>query len=149
MHGLGTERTLVRRQCATHCRNDDFDKALNRPLVFPCHSMGGFIAKKCLLCSSLRSTYRPIVRSTMGVVFFGTPHLGSSLGALLSIVNRIATALRFKSRSCAHAELQILAPGLSEINVDVAEIGSHISMVSIFEERDIKGVEKAGSLRKG
>lgn len=81
----------------------------------------------------------------MGIVFFNTlgkPHVRSRLWALVSTVNSIATALRFKSRSCAPAELQTLAPGLSKINVDVAEIGSHISMVGFFEGRDIKSVEK-------
>ena len=83
--------------------------------------------------------------STIAIVFFNTlgePHLRSRLWALVPTVNSIATALRFKSRSCAPTELQTLAHGLSKINVDVAEIGSHISMVSFFEGRDIKSVEK-------
>lgn len=46
-------------------------------------------------------------------------------------------------------QLQTLAPGLSETNVDSAEIGSCISMVSFFDEKDIKGIEKVGFLQKG
>ena len=111
--------------------------------------MGGLVAKKCLIRSSLRSHYRPMVSSTTGMVFFGTPHLGSTLGPLASIINRIATAAGLASRSLAPAELQAHESGLREIDADFAEIGNHIAMVSFFEERVTAGLGRVSPPRRG
>ena len=110
--------------------------------------MGGLVVKKCLIRSALRSKYRPMVLSTTGMLFFGTPHLGSKLGSLASIVNRTATAARLTSSSRAPAELQAHEPGLQEIDADFAEIANHIDIVSFFEERATAGVGRVSSLQR-
>lgn len=110
--------------------------------------MGGFVAKKCLVRSSLRSIYRPMVSSTTGMVFFSTLHLGSKFGPLASIMNIIATAVRLTSPSRAPAELQAHESGLQEIDADFAEIANHIAMVSFSEERATAGVGIVSSLQR-
>ena len=89
-----------------------------------------------------------MVSSTMGMVFFSTPHLGSKFGPLASIINRIATAARFASRSRAPAELQAHESGLQEIDADFAEIANHIAVVSFFEQRATAGVGRVSSLQR-
>ena len=53
----------------------------NRPTIFMCHSLGGLIVKALLSkAEDLKSSENELfLKKTVGVVFFGTPHLGSPL----------------------------------------------------------------------
>ncbi|TQV96722.1 Ankyrin repeat-containing domain-containing protein [Cordyceps javanica] len=55
----------------------------DRPLIFVAHSLGGILVKIALLDSknSLQPKFVPIVESTKGIVFLGTPHSGSHLAS--------------------------------------------------------------------
>ncbi|KAI0383731.1 hypothetical protein F5Y04DRAFT_249567 [Hypomontagnella monticulosa] len=66
---------------------------LNRPLVFICHSLGGLIVKKALVLSAIDRKYEPILRSTHGIVFFGTPHNGGNYAGVGSIISNIGRSL--------------------------------------------------------
>ncbi|GAD99257.1 hypothetical protein AOR_1_262124 [Paecilomyces variotii No. 5] len=55
--------------------------ATRRPIIFVCHSFGGFVVKRALIYSeSLQHVnnehLRSIYTSTYGILFFSTPHLG-------------------------------------------------------------------------
>ena len=54
-----------------------------RPVIFVGHSMGGLIAKKMLLQAQAEQDH-DLVDNTKGMVFFSTPHLGSSVAKLNS-----------------------------------------------------------------
>ena len=49
--------------------------------MFICHSLGGLVVQKALLHSdeSPEVLYNDIVDSTVGVIFLGTPHRGSTI----------------------------------------------------------------------
>lgn len=49
------------------------------PLVFICHSTGGLIVQRALLCASQDWKYTNILISCIGVTFFAVPHAGSTL----------------------------------------------------------------------
>jgi len=54
-----------------------------RPVIFVGHSMGGLVAKKMLLQAQAEQD-NDLVDNTKGIMFFSTPHLGSSVAKLNS-----------------------------------------------------------------
>jgi triacylglycerol esterase/lipase EstA (alpha/beta hydrolase family) len=65
----------------------------SRPIIFLCHSMGGFLVKQALINAHNNPKYTPIKTATSGLAFFATPHNGGdwklvSLGALASTIAR-------------------------------------------------------------
>lgn len=64
-----------------------------RPLLFVCHSLGGIVVKDTLrqACHSLDPDLKRAFDSTIGIMFFGTPHLGADpQGLLRQIADRLA-----------------------------------------------------------
>ncbi|KLJ05394.1 hypothetical protein EMPG_11111 [Blastomyces silverae] len=55
------------------------DDAATRPIIFVAHSLGGIVCESALLLCEKRGTLRSVFTSTIGVIFMGTPHHGSSL----------------------------------------------------------------------
>uniref|UniRef100_A0A5S6Q3R9 Protein SERAC1 n=1 Tax=Trichuris muris TaxID=70415 RepID=A0A5S6Q3R9_TRIMR len=57
-----------------------------RPIIWVCHSMGGLIVKEILrnleMSNSLSPSEKSILTNTIGCVFYGTPHLGSTLATV-------------------------------------------------------------------
>ncbi|KIW94840.1 uncharacterized protein Z519_04818 [Cladophialophora bantiana CBS 173.52] len=71
-----------------------------RPLLFIAHSLGGVVVKEMLRQSYGYLNHHPHLRtiseSTLGIVFFGTPHGGADpRGLLRSIAENVARALGF------------------------------------------------------
>ena len=63
------------------CANRGKYEALERPIIFVAHSLGGLVVKRALIYSSeIRGRYtehlRSIYVSTCGILFLGTPHKG-------------------------------------------------------------------------
>lgn len=68
---------LVAELCANRRKNE----ALDRPIIFVAHSLGGLVVKRALIYSSgIRGNHtehlRSIYVSTYGILFLGTPHKG-------------------------------------------------------------------------
>ncbi|RLL95648.1 hypothetical protein CFD26_101358 [Aspergillus turcosus] len=88
---LDHAQTLV-----SHLEADrQFEEASSRPIIFICHSLGGIIVKRAISYSASRKGPRSahiqsIYTSTYGILFFGTPHHGSSKARLLGNLQRIA-----------------------------------------------------------
>lgn len=60
-------------------------RANERPVIFVAHSLGGIVVKRALIYSAgirgyRTSHLRSIFVSTFGILFLGTPHLGSDVG---------------------------------------------------------------------
>jgi hypothetical protein len=63
-----------------------------RPIIFVGHSLGGIIIKSALIhASKLKGNYRDIYSSTIGVLFFGTPHQGTRSNPWVRMVERLTT----------------------------------------------------------
>jgi hypothetical protein len=65
-----------------------------RPVIIITHSLGGLVAKKALCVSAEaveESAERALDRCLLGICFLGTPHRGSDLAKLGSIVADIAS----------------------------------------------------------
>ncbi|KAG2010685.1 hypothetical protein GB937_007654 [Aspergillus fischeri] len=88
---LGHAQTLVSNLEADR----ELGEATSRPIIFICHSLGGVIVKRALSYSASRKSPRSahiqsIYTSTYGILFFGTPHHGSSKARLLANLQKIA-----------------------------------------------------------
>ncbi|KAF8248856.1 hypothetical protein K440DRAFT_599764 [Wilcoxina mikolae CBS 423.85] len=53
------------------------EKERNRPLIFVGHSFGGIIIKQALVQADRKNRAHPVLKSTSGIIFLGTPHDGS------------------------------------------------------------------------
>ncbi|KAH8151561.1 uncharacterized protein LAJ45_04182 [Morchella importuna] len=70
-----------------------------RPIIFVCHSLGGIVVKRALIysnsCNLSHNVHlRAIKVSTYGVLFLGTPHMGSDLakwGKMAEMIFRLVT----------------------------------------------------------
>jgi hypothetical protein len=72
------------------------EEAIERPIIFLCASLGGIIVKRAISYSESRrgaktSHLHSIYTSTYGLLFFGTPHHGSSKTHLLSSLTKLAS----------------------------------------------------------
>ncbi|KAK8035338.1 hypothetical protein PG993_010333 [Apiospora rasikravindrae] len=72
--------------------------ATRRPLIFICHSLGGIIAKRALIYAESRKGKKmehvhALYVSTYAMLFFGTPHNGSSRANLASYAQRMVSSL--------------------------------------------------------
>ncbi|KAI9774757.1 MAG: hypothetical protein M1839_001624 [Geoglossum umbratile] len=64
--------------------------AMDRPILFICHSLGGLVVKRALVTAKAAERYSSIKNATYGIVFFGTPHQGGNLASLGNIAASIA-----------------------------------------------------------
>ncbi|KAL8750818.1 MAG: hypothetical protein Q9199_006829 [Rusavskia elegans] len=68
--------------------------AMNRPIIFICHSLGGIVVKRALAYSASRTSkliqhLHSIFVSTYAILFLGTPHQGSDKAELASTGRKI------------------------------------------------------------
>ena len=73
----------------------ELEGASERPIIFLCHSLGGIIVKRALAYSfaqtSAKSAHlQSIATCTYGVLFFGTPHQGTSKARLAGTLQKLA-----------------------------------------------------------
>ncbi|WEW55150.1 hypothetical protein PRK78_000578 [Emydomyces testavorans] len=78
--------------------NRNLNGAVERPIIFICHSLGGLVVKKCLsFCSRVRHEHiqhlRSIYVSTYAILFLGTPHNGSDIAKFGSLLQSICGAV--------------------------------------------------------
>lgn len=80
----------------------------NRPLIFVAHSLGGLIVKEALRRSRDERHHeylKDVYRSTFAIIFFGTPHRGSSAAAWGEMLRRIVSTVQLDSAKSILADL--------------------------------------------
>ncbi|OKL61914.1 hypothetical protein UA08_02610 [Talaromyces atroroseus] len=121
----------------------ELEDATDRPIVFVCHSLGGIIVKRALSFSASRSSPRSarlhsLYLCTYGILFFGTPHNGSSKARLLDGLQKLASnivpkrAIQFES-----GLIKALKDGsetLQNITNDFAPLMSRFHMYFFWEQ---------------
>jgi hypothetical protein len=126
------------------------------PIIWVCHSLGGILVKRALLYSNdVRMThhedYRSIYVSTFGLIFLGTPHVGSDAASWGLMLQGMADAIMprkfFESES-------VLLKTLKKDNETLANINNHfldiyqrfrIHMVHENHKTDIRGTKFVSS----
>ncbi|KKZ64975.1 hypothetical protein EMCG_09120 [[Emmonsia] crescens] len=93
-----SDRILQHAQTLTEELQSDreLEDATGRPIIFVCHSLGGIIVKKALAFSSRQTgpktaRLHSIYTCTYGILFFGTPHNGSSHSSALNSAQKLAS----------------------------------------------------------
>ncbi|KAK2736912.1 hypothetical protein FQN57_000515 [Myotisia sp. PD_48] len=74
----------------------DLEDATDRPIIFICHSLGGLIVKRAIAYAASRvgdklTNIHSIFTCTFGILFFGTPHLGSDRAQLAGSLQKLAS----------------------------------------------------------
>lgn len=100
LKGRSTSSDRVLQHAQTLVADLQADRALegaeSRPIIFLCHSLGGIIVKRALAYSTSRTSSKvahlhSIYTCTYGILFFGTPHLGSRKAHLASSLQKLAS----------------------------------------------------------
>ena len=79
----------------THSQRKD---AIDRPIIWVCHSLGGLVVKRALnysrtIDSPHTEHLRSIYISTYGILFLGTPHAGSDIAKWGVLLQSICSAV--------------------------------------------------------
>ena len=136
-----TQRTLYGHAKDLICELVSFrekENALDRPIVFIVHGVGGILIKSALIFSreaefTTRPTEQSLFLATAGVVFMGTPQRRIQDSELSEIVRKIIPALHESNFEEESAML--------ERQVDrYKAIGAHMPQVFCYETKKSKGL---------
>ncbi|CAK9304888.1 unnamed protein product [Gordionus sp. m RMFG-2023] len=110
-------------------------KIIRRPIIFVTHSLGGLLIKQMLIKAheSNNSEWKNILKDTLGVVFYSTPHRGSPIAKYTSQAHPIFyPSLEVK-------QLRLNNPDLLTLNEKFLELikAYGISCLSFGETRNI------------
>ncbi|KAJ5166726.1 uncharacterized protein N7482_005507 [Penicillium canariense] len=122
-----------------------------RPLIFVAHSLGGLVTEQALLISrnAAQQHLKDLFECTAGIVFMGTPHLGSNKASWAAPLTKLGNVLRKTNREI----VQVLEPG-SEMLANLQQEfhtmledsrRNNQKIVEIFcfyEELDVGGIGK-------
>lgn len=75
------------------------------------------------------------MESTHSVIFFGTPHQGSELANLGTVLRNIATVLAYQQRSPLLETLKANCPKLEDLRDDFRHQAARYKIISCFEQR--------------
>ena len=101
-----------------------------RPVIFVGHSMGGLIAKQMMIQAQTEQDH-DFVNNTKGIMFFSTPHQGSNVAKLNSIIRF------FLFPSTEVQDLEAGSSQLMELNTNFLQLANEkkdIKIVSFGEE---------------
>ncbi|CAG8976325.1 hypothetical protein HYALB_00005732 [Hymenoscyphus albidus] len=128
-------RDLLR--CVSESRTQSFEKS--RPLIFIAHSLGGLVLKQALVIASKSEgcDYGNIWTSTLGILFFGTPHRGSELASYGAQLARVPTALSMKAEPVLLHSLSLGSAILEKLNKEfrilMSNKGAGREVISFYE----------------
>ena len=123
-----------------------------RPIIFVAHSLGGLIVKQALIESRKQIHHDDLLdvyRSTVTIVFFGTPHRGSPDAGWGEILTSIAKGLQFDTNAAILNDLSSSSGGskLDELMKDFIDIlnEAKIQICTFTEASGKAGVRILGS----
>ncbi|KAE8446926.1 hypothetical protein EG329_011557 [Mollisiaceae sp. DMI_Dod_QoI] len=117
-----------------------------RPIIFLVHSLGGIILKQALFRSKNAmeedQDLRDIYQSTYSIIFFGTPHRGSSYAQMGVLARDIAVAAGFDARDSLIRSLKPDAEVLSFLRDEFARMlyDRAFKIYSFQEGQGFKGI---------
>ncbi|SPN97424.1 uncharacterized protein DNG_00938 [Cephalotrichum gorgonifer] len=110
--------------------------ANSRPIVFLCHSLGGLVVKAALnFCYGDPKPENDLIhRSTVGIIFFGTPHDGTDTAKLLNYLVKIKAVAWGRKPNQLATELQQYSDTVLSINQHFMRKTRHgIEILSFYE----------------
>jgi hypothetical protein len=136
-HGKSLEYHLA------HARSE----SPHRPILFVAHSLGGLVCEQALLLSDATRRVDSIASNTIGVLFMGTPHYGSSLASLGSILAKFARTFRATNTEIVatvehgSADLQRVGEEFQRM-LHRPDIGKKVSLTCFYEELPMPALGK-------
>ncbi|GJN75978.1 hypothetical protein PLICBS_010089 [Purpureocillium lilacinum] len=114
------------------------DKRSHLPIIFIGHSLGGIIIKQALCAQDSEE----VVSDTSGIVFLGTPHLGSSVsfaGAVLAFVTGVlgSDATLLLSLKSHDGQLSNLAARFRSCVAPNENRGRRVQIISFYETKSM------------
>ena len=123
----------------------DLSNAVNRPIIFICHDLGGILVKRALAFSNTSKAKqvehrRSIFTATYAIIFFGTPHNGMSDAVLKAAAQLMPTAALSQLSSALTKGSQTL----QDINDQFAPLTKRFSLYLFWEQLESElGTTKA------
>ncbi|CAI4213338.1 unnamed protein product [Parascedosporium putredinis] len=111
---------------------------ITRPIIFIAHSLGGIIAKQALFSASIERQYYCIKESTLGVVFFGTPHRGSDKLEYGKVLADVASKIMNAPRSALLQALKANSHTLLQLTTDFRHQLPQYHVVSFYETKPLR-----------
>lgn len=115
----------------------------HRPLIFIAHSLGGIVCKQALIMAKEDPKFMDLLQSTIGVLFFGTPHrgargtpdLGIFLGDILQTLFNVSGTRLFLGgvRNDLFKTLKANSPDLRRVTASFSFICDRFQVVTIYE----------------
>ncbi|KAK3941650.1 vegetative incompatibility protein HET-E-1 [Diplogelasinospora grovesii] len=102
----------------------------SRPIIFLAHSMGGLVVKKAYTIGKIDDRYSQIIALVRGIIFFSTPHRGSSLAETL---NRVLSVMVGLSKKVYVSELESNSTSIRDINRYFLPLCGPLQLVSLYE----------------
>ena len=129
------------------------DGTTERPIMFIAHSLGGLVVKRALLISQETTSektehLRSIAVSAIGIIFLGTPHKGSDLGAWGSYLEVLCHAVLPRKILDTQPQLvnalQNNSETLQNINDSFARSMGRLKLFYFYESKptDFKGTTR-------
>lgn len=128
------------------------EETSNHPIIFVAHSLGGILVKRALelsndITSKNAEDNRSIYIWTYGIIFLGTPHIGSDIAKWGLVLQNMVGALMPKKAFDTEAQLvrtlQTNNETLQNINLHFLDIYQRfkICMIHEGEKTDLKGTK--------
>ncbi|KAI0505753.1 hypothetical protein F5B22DRAFT_496094 [Xylaria bambusicola] len=107
----------------------------DRPMLFVCHSLGGIVFKQACNRAYQKDCYNRLLVAVAGVAFFGTPHRGSSIASLGTVLSRVLKAASFGTNTNTQLlkELERGSPVLDDITTTYANRKYDFKICSFYE----------------
>ncbi|KAK0666749.1 putative WD40 domain-containing protein [Cercophora samala] len=106
-----------------------------KPIVFVAHSMGGLVVKKALMLGKTHDQYAAMLSKVHGIMFFSTPHKGSSHASTL---NSLLSMLIGSSAKVYVSELDPNSTSIEDISEQFRGICGSWQLVSLYETQPTK-----------
>ncbi|KAI9840817.1 MAG: hypothetical protein M1837_001290 [Sclerophora amabilis] len=119
-------------ECLMGKRSKDLEQ--QRPLIFLAHSMGGLVVKQALVYAHNDGRFHILEESTIGVMFFGTPHRGTEQIKYGGVLQRLANIMKKRDASLMKA-LQGDSDTLARLTQESRHQLSKYKLVSFYEGR--------------
>ncbi|KAK2599135.1 hypothetical protein QQS21_005396 [Conoideocrella luteorostrata] len=123
----------------------------SRPLIFIGHSFGGNVIEQAIVSATRHgSEYLPIAESTVGVIFLGTPHRGSSAAQWGALIASLAPPGYVTTEDRLLKALEQQSDSLADRLRDFSQwlFSESVSVVCAFEQFATDYSSRAGFLGK-
>lgn len=110
-------------------------RAMQNPVVFICHSLGGIVCKKALILANSNQYYTNIFEKTSAILFFGTPHRGSRVAGWGTMMANFINTCTFHHpfRKALLKDLDKGSKTLAEISTSFKFFASDFDIKTFYE----------------